>query len=59
MAGAVTLACPSADLSLPWSKPGGDGANNHLTAPDAEPLSAKIRVSVKDLMSLPSLDVAA
>ncbi|KAF5791144.1 putative OPI10 family protein [Helianthus annuus] len=57
--GAVTLARPSAVLSLPWPEPGGDGANNHLTAPGAAPLSAKIGVSVEDLASLPSLDVAA
>ncbi|KAI7757220.1 hypothetical protein M8C21_023263 [Ambrosia artemisiifolia] len=57
--GAVTLARPSAVLSLPWPEPGGDGPNNHLTAPDAAPLSAKIGVSVVDLVSLPSLDVAA
>ncbi|KAK9069402.1 hypothetical protein SSX86_011310 [Deinandra increscens subsp. villosa] len=58
--GAVTLARPSAVLSLPWPEPGGDGLNNHhLTAPDAAPLSAKIGVSVEDLSSLPSLDVTA
>ncbi|MFS7910059.1 putative OPI10 family protein [Helianthus anomalus] len=38
--------------------PGGDGANNP-TAPDAAPLSTKIGVSVDDLASLSSLDVAA
>ncbi|GJQ93038.1 protein OPI10 [Tanacetum coccineum] len=54
--GAVTLARPSAVLSLPWPEaPGG----LTLTAPDAAPLSAKIGVSVEDIGSLPSLDVAA
>ncbi|KAI3725721.1 hypothetical protein L1987_65513 [Smallanthus sonchifolius] len=46
--GAVTLTRPSAVLSLPWPEPG-----------DAVTLSAKIGVSVEDLASLPSLDVAA
>lgn len=54
--GAVTLARPSAVLSLPWPEPGGQ---LQLTAPDAAPLSAKIGVSVEDLATLPSLDVAA
>lgn len=54
--GAVTLARPSAVLSLNWPEPGGQ---LQLTAPDAAPLSAKIGVSVEDLASLPSLDVAA
>ncbi|KVH92150.1 protein OPI10 homolog [Cynara cardunculus var. scolymus] len=57
--GAVTLARPSAVLSLPWPDPGGEGINKQLTAPDAAPLSAKIGVSVEDLSSLPSLDVVA
>ncbi|KAL8231806.1 hypothetical protein R6Q57_001584 [Mikania cordata] len=57
--GAVTLTRPSAVLSLRWPDPGGDGLSNHLTAPDAAPLSAKIGVSVEDLASLPSLDVEA
>lgn len=57
--GAVTLARPSAVLSLPWPDPGGEGLHKQLTAPDAAPLSAKIGVSVEDLASLPSLDVAA
>lgn len=54
--GAVTLARPSAVLSLPWPEPGGQ---NQLTASDSTTLSAKIGVSVEDLASLPSLDVAA
>lgn len=54
--GAVTLARPSAVLSLPWPEPGGQ---MQLTAPDSTPLSAKIGVSVEDLASLPSLDVVA
>ncbi|KAH0983582.1 hypothetical protein GBA52_010759 [Prunus armeniaca] len=53
--GAVTVARPSAVLSLPWPEPGGE---LQLTA-DAVPLSAKIGVSVEDLASLPSLDVTA
>ncbi|KAI4299645.1 hypothetical protein L6164_033081 [Bauhinia variegata] len=55
--GAVTLARPSAVLSLPWPEPGGSG-QLQLTA-DAQALSAKIGVSVEDLASLPSLDVTA
>ncbi|XP_071712111.1 protein OPI10 homolog [Rutidosis leptorrhynchoides] len=47
--GAVTLARPSAVLSLPWPDPSTESAPN----------SAKIGVSVEDLSSLPSLDVAA
>ncbi|CAL5371531.1 unnamed protein product [Camellia sinensis] len=54
--GAVTVVRPSAVLSLPWPEPGGQ---MQLTAPDAAPLSAKIGVSVEDLATLPSLDVAA
>ncbi|XP_052197852.1 protein OPI10 homolog [Diospyros lotus] len=54
--GAVTVARPSAVLSLPWPEPGGQ---LQLMAPDASPLSAKIGVSVEDLATLPSLDVAA
>lgn len=54
--GAVTLARPSAVLSLPWPEPGGQ---LQLTAPDAAPLSAKIGVSVEDLATLPSLDVTS
>ncbi|KAE8689239.1 Detected protein of confused Function [Hibiscus syriacus] len=54
--GAVTLQRPSAVLSLIWPEPGGQ---MQLTAPDAAPPSAKIGVSVEDLASLPSLDVAA
>nr|GMD21194.1 protein OPI10 homolog [Ipomoea batatas] len=53
--GAVTLSRPSAVLSLPWPEPGGE---LQLTA-DATPLSAKIGVSVEELATLPSLDVAA
>ncbi|KAF7816309.1 protein OPI10-like protein [Senna tora] len=55
--GAVTVSRPSAVLSLPWPEPGGAG-QLQLT-PDAQPLSAKIGVSVEDLASLPSLDVVA
>ncbi|GAV58453.1 DUF775 domain-containing protein [Cephalotus follicularis] len=54
--GAVTLSRPSALLSLTWPDPGGQ---MQLTAADSAPLSAKIGVSVDDLASLPSLDVAA
>lgn len=54
--GAVTIARPSAVLSLPWPEPGGQ---LQLMSPDAAPLSAKIGVSVEDLATLPSLDVAA
>ncbi|KDP28155.1 hypothetical protein JCGZ_13926 [Jatropha curcas] len=54
--GAVTIARPSAVLSLNWPDPGGQ---LQLTATDSAPLSAKIGVSVEDLASLPSLDVAA
>ncbi|KAL6993275.1 hypothetical protein U1Q18_011390 [Sarracenia purpurea var. burkii] len=54
--GAVTVVRPSAVLSLPWPEPGGQ---MQLTAPDASPLSAKIGVSVEDVATLPSLDVAA
>ncbi|XP_050203996.1 protein OPI10 homolog [Mercurialis annua] len=55
--GAVTIARPSAVLSLNWPEPG--GGQLQLTAPDSAPLSAKIGVSVEDLASLPSLDVVA
>ncbi|XP_042037136.1 protein OPI10 homolog [Salvia splendens] len=55
--GAVTLSRPSAVLSLPWPDPGNAGVLQ-LTA-DSTPLSAKIGVSVEDLPTLPSLDVAA
>ncbi|GFY94134.1 hypothetical protein Acr_09g0005800 [Actinidia rufa] len=53
--GAVAFGRPSAVLQLPWPDPGGQ---MQLTA-DAAPISAKIGVSVEDLASLPSLDVAA
>ncbi|KAL5129200.1 Protein Hikeshi [Glycine soja] len=55
--GAVTVARPSAVLTLAWPEPGAGGPLQ-LTA-DAQPLSAKIGVSVEDLASLPSLDMAA
>ncbi|RZB70078.1 Protein Hikeshi isoform A [Glycine soja] len=55
--GAVTGARPSAVLTLAWPEPGAGGPLQ-LTA-DAQPLSAKIGVSVEDLASLPSLDMAA
>ncbi|KAL1348555.1 protein OPI10 homolog isoform X1 [Arachis stenosperma] len=55
--GAVTLARPSAVISLPWPDPG-SGGQLQLTAADAQPLSAKIGVSVEDAAALPSLDVA-
>lgn len=54
--GAVTVARPSAVLSLLWLEPGGQ---MQLTSADSVPPSAKIGVSVEDLASLPSLDVAA
>ncbi|XP_071723215.1 uncharacterized protein [Rutidosis leptorrhynchoides] len=58
--GAVTVARPSAVLSLPWPEPGPVGGGPmQLTAPDSATLSAKIGVSVEDLASLPSLDVVA
>lgn len=56
--GAVTITRPSAVLSLPWPEPS-SGGQLQLTAPDAAPLTAKIGVSVEDLATLPSLDVAA
>lgn len=55
--GAVTIARPSAVLALLWPEPGSQ-AQFQLPA-DAAPLSAKIGVSVQDLSSLPSLDIAA
>lgn len=54
--GAVTITRPSAVLSLTWPEPGGQ---LQLTAADSPPVSAKIGVSVEDLATLPSLDVAA
>ncbi|XP_057500942.1 protein OPI10 homolog [Actinidia eriantha] len=54
--GAVTVGRPSAVLQLRWPEPGGQ---MQLTAADAAPIAAKIGVSVEDLASLPSLDVAA
>ncbi|KAL1823458.1 hypothetical protein ACET3Z_010236 [Daucus carota] len=54
--GAVTLARPSALLSLDWPQPSGQ---LQLLPADSPPLSAKIGVSVQDLATLPSLDVAA
>lgn len=60
--GAVTISRPSAVLALPWPEPGGGAAGGQLqltAAPDASaPLSAKIGVSVEDISSLPTLDVA-
>ncbi|XP_058744783.1 protein OPI10 homolog [Vicia villosa] len=55
--GAVTIARPSAVLSLSWPEPGSGSVLPQLTA-DAQQLSAKIGVSVEDLATLPSLDVA-
>lgn len=55
--GAVTVARPSAVLTLSWPEPGAPGPLQ-LTA-DSQTLSAKIGVSVEDLASLPSLDVGA
>ncbi|OIW04434.1 hypothetical protein TanjilG_32626 [Lupinus angustifolius] len=58
--GAVTIARPSAVLSLPWPDPGGcDGTGQLQLTADAQPLTAKIGVSVEDLALLPSLDVVA
>ncbi|OIW02635.1 hypothetical protein TanjilG_24086 [Lupinus angustifolius] len=58
--GAVTVARPSAVLSLPWPDPGcSDGSGQLQLTADAQLLTAKIGVSVEDLASLPSLDVAA
>ncbi|CAL9239484.1 unnamed protein product [Arabidopsis halleri] len=56
--GAVTLARPSAVLSLQWPEPG-SAAQMQLTAGDSSSLSAKIGVSVEDITSLRSLDVVA
>ncbi|XP_042502907.1 protein OPI10 homolog [Macadamia integrifolia] len=53
--GAISIARPSAVLTLQWPEPGGQ---MQLTSPDSAPLSAKIGVSVEDLASLPSFDVA-
>lgn len=44
-------------LSLAWPEPG--GGQLQIAAADAAPISAKIGVSVEDVASLPSLDVAA
>jgi len=55
--GAVTIARPSAVLSLLWPEPGSGAIQPQLTA-DAVPISAKIGVSVEDLASLNSIDVA-
>ncbi|WJX58649.1 hypothetical protein P8452_44082 [Trifolium repens] len=55
--GAVTISRPSAVLSLLWPEIGSGNVQPQLTA-DAQPLSAKIGVSVEDLATLPSLDVA-
>lgn len=52
--GAVYRACPSAVLSLLWPNPGGQ---MQLTAPDSPPLSAKIGLSVEDVLSLPAFNV--
>ncbi|KAE9596118.1 hypothetical protein Lal_00030482 [Lupinus albus] len=58
--GAITIARPSAVLSLPWPDPGGFDGTGHLQlTADAQPLTAKIGVSVEDLASLPSLAVVA
>lgn len=60
--GAVTLARPSAVLSLQWPEPGvsiSDGRLPEITAADAAPVTAKIGVSVEDLSSIPALDVGA
>jgi len=56
--GAVTLARPSAVLSLQWPEPG-SAAKMQLTAGDSSSLSAKIGVSVEDVAALRSLDVVA
>lgn len=52
--GAVHRGCPSAVLSLLWPSPGGQ---MQIMAPDAGPLSAKIGLSVEDVVSLPALNV--
>ncbi|KAF9623460.1 hypothetical protein IFM89_003044 [Coptis chinensis] len=56
--GAITIARPSAVLSLNWPQPGSAGPQL-LTSPNSIPLSAKIGVSVEDLATLASLDVSA
>ncbi|XP_023643337.1 protein OPI10 homolog [Capsella rubella] len=56
--GAVTLARPSAVLSLQWPEPG-SAAQMQLTAGDSSSLSAKIGVSVEDAAALSSMDVVA
>lgn len=52
--GAVHRVCPSAVLPLLWPSPGGQ---LQIMAPDASPLSAKIGLSVEDVISLPALNV--
>ncbi|KAF6168569.1 hypothetical protein GIB67_005181 [Kingdonia uniflora] len=56
--GAVSIARPSAVLTLSWPDPIG-GGQLQLTSADSAPVSAKIGVSVEDLVTLPSLDVGA
>ncbi|KAL5729634.1 hypothetical protein ACHQM5_002558 [Ranunculus cassubicifolius] len=55
--GAITIARPSAVLSLTWPQPG--SGLLQITSSDSVPVSAKIGVSVVDLASLQSLDVSA
>ncbi|GAB2278679.1 hypothetical protein Dimus_013354 [Dionaea muscipula] len=56
--GAVTVSRPSAVLPLPWPEAGAGDGQLQLTAAGSTPLSAKIGVSIEELSSLPSLDVA-
>ncbi|MCO5572129.1 hypothetical protein L7F22_025880 [Adiantum nelumboides] len=53
--GAVQRACPSAVLPLLWPSPG--SGQMQIMAPDAAPLTAKIGLSVEDVISLPTLNV--
>ncbi|KAL5720455.1 hypothetical protein ACHQM5_013123 [Ranunculus cassubicifolius] len=55
--GAITIAGPSAVLSLTWPQPG--SGLLQITSSDSVPVSAKIGVSVVDLASLQSLDVSS
>lgn len=53
--GAIHRACPSAVLPLLWPNPG--GGQLQIMAPGEAPLSAKIGLSVEDVISLPALNV--
>ncbi|PIA63689.1 hypothetical protein AQUCO_00201204v1 [Aquilegia coerulea] len=55
--GAITLARPSAVLSLTWPQPG--CGQLQITSSESVPVSAKIGISVEDITTLPTLDVSA